>query len=131
MTDPTTLPSSWARLRSDGPFPLRRGAWYRVSDATEIMVELEVHGDTIALPTTLFDVVDRRPDRWTVVPRPRNALLLPPPSWGEQYGVCPSCAHRVPLFGAPLTLSCKRCESSFAVAWDEGYFGRHPVRPEP
>ena len=129
MDSPTPPPRAWARLKADGPFPLRRGAWYKVSEATNIMVELDVHGEPIALPATLFDVVDHRPDRWTVVPRPERALVFPPESWGAHYGVCPSCAHRAPLLGSPDEMACTWCGLSVPVAWDESYLGRAPVRP--
>ena len=129
MQDHNAPVSAWARLKIEGPFPLRRGAWYWVSEATEIVMALDVHGQTIVLPTAVLDVVHRQPDRWTVVPRPENATLLPPPSWGDHYGVCPSCAHRAPLFGAPAKVGCRHCGLSFAVAWDEGYLGRLAVRP--
>jgi hypothetical protein len=57
---------------------------------------------------------------WTVVPRPANAVNMPP-SWGSEYAVCPSCRHRERLPGHPKQLRCERCQSDFAVAWDEHY----------
>jgi len=119
----------WARIKSETALPIRRGAWYIVREATENTTALDVHDQILVLPSGLLDIVDTQPERWTVVPRPPNSSVLPPRSWGEHYGVCPSCARRAPLFGAPVKLGCTKCGIVFRVAWDEGYLGRLPVHP--
>ncbi len=109
----------WARLKAEAPYPLRRGAWYRVTTRTGSDVVLEVnHKPVPVLPSLLEFVATRPPRRWSVVRRPDKAVRLPE-SWGDHYGVCPSCRHRAPLHGSPQTLRCPRCNGLFLVAWDE------------
>jgi len=117
----------WARLKSEAPYPLRRGAWYRVTARTPADVVLDVNRKRVHVPESLLEFVSGRPPRrWSVVRRPENAKRVPD-SWGDCYGVCPSCRHRVPLHGAPQILRCPRCNELnelFHVAWDELYLGQ-------
>jgi hypothetical protein len=109
----------WARLKVEAPYPLRRGAWYRVTTRTPREVVLDVHDKAVHVPHTVLEFAGGRPPRrWSVVRRPADAVRLPD-AWGDHYGVCPSCAHRAPLYGSPHTLRCPRCNKLFAVAWDE------------
>lgn len=114
----TTL--HWARLTAEGPYPLRRGAWYRVTKVAEGEVILDVNRTPISVPRAVIEMVGTPPPQWTVVPRPRNAVRLPA-SWGDRYAVCPSCRNRSPLQGAPDTMRCSRCNGLFPVAWNEQY----------
>jgi hypothetical protein len=113
----------WARLRTEGPYPLRRGAWYQVSQFEKHDVLLDVHWAPVRVPRTAIEIVGARPLRWTVVARPKKAVRLPE-SWGPQYGVCPSCGNRSSLESAPQTMGCQQCEGLFPVAWEEKYLGR-------
>ena len=109
----------WARLKVEAPYPLRRGAWYRVTTRSPRDVVLDVHDNSVTVPLAVLQVVAGRPPRrWSVVRRPADAVRLPE-SWGDHYGVCPSCQHRAPLYGSPQSLRCPRCSDLFVVAWDE------------
>ncbi len=113
----------WARLKTEGGHPLRRGAWYRVAALASQNVTVEIQRQAVAIPRALLEVVQAAPQRWTVVGRPAQAVRLPA-SWGGAYGVCPGCRERAPLSGAPATLRCPRCNGLFPVAWEETYLGR-------
>jgi hypothetical protein len=108
----------WARLKVEGPYPLRRGAWYRVTEFSPDEVVVDVNRKPVTLPLSLLDLRGRLPDRWTIVPRPTNAVRLPE-RWGERYGVCPRCRSRAPLHGSPHAMPCPRCHEVFPVGWDE------------
>ncbi len=107
----------WARLKVEGPYPLRRGAWYRVTEFFPDEVVLDVNRKPVTLPLSLLDVRGRLPHHWTIVPRPTNAVRVPE-SWGERYGVCPRCRSRAPLRGSPQAMPCPRCHEVFAVGWE-------------
>ena len=113
----------WARLKTEGPYPLRRGAWYPVTEFKQDVVRLDVHWEPVTVPRSAIEIVDTRPLRWTVVPRPRKAVRLPE-SWGPRYGVCPNCGNRSSLETTPLAMGCQQCEGLFPVAWEEKYLGR-------
>jgi len=113
----------WARLTAEGPYPLRRGGWYRVTEFERHEVIVDVQWKAVSVPRSLVEVAEQRPLRWTVVPRPRDAVRLPE-SWGAVYGVCPNCNNRASLENTPQDLSCGQCEGQFPVAWDEKYLGR-------
>jgi len=108
----------WARLKVEGPYPLRRGAWYRVTEFFPDEVVVDVNRKPVTLPLSVLDVRGELPRRWTIVPRPTNAVRLPK-SWGERYGVCPSCKSRALLRGSAQTMRCPRCRGVFPVGWDE------------
>ena len=114
----------WARLKTDDPYPLRRGAWYPVTEFQKEVVMLEVHCEPVSVPRSAIEIVTARPLTWTVVPRPRKAVRLPE-SWGSMYGVCPNCGNRASLQAAPATMGCQQCDGSFPVAWEERYLSRH------
>ena len=95
----------WARLAGGVLHPLRAGAWYPVLSVDHDEVVLAIHQKSVAVPRGRVEIVDERPDVWTLVTR----------EWGAPYLVCPNCAERVPL-GAPAErLSCPRCDSWFRV----------------
>ena len=113
----------WARLKVEGPYPLRRGAWYRVTEFFPDEVVVDINRKPVTLPLSLLDLRGGLPRRWTIVPRPTNAVRLPE-RLGERYGVCPSCKSRAPLRGSPRMMPCPRCRGVFPVGWDEQYL--HP-----
>ncbi len=123
---PPMMDLRWARLNTEGPYPLRRGAWYRISRLSPDEVVLDVSRRTVTVPRSMIDLVETLPRRWTIVPRPTNAVQLPA-SWGEWYVVCPSCRHRAPLHGARRPMRCPRCRGVFAVARDERYWHGNPT----
>jgi hypothetical protein len=123
-------PLHWARLKTEAPYPLRRGAWYRVTTFGAESVAVDVNRTPLLVPRSVVDVVATPPERWTVVPRPAGAGRLPA-SWGELYAVCPNCRDRALLRGDVESMRCPRCNSLFAVAWDEGYLGRRAHGPAP
>ncbi len=110
----------WARLRADLDCDLRRGAWYRIIEMARLEVIVDVRGQAVSVPRPFVEILAAPPRRWTVVPRPDNALRLPA-HWGPYYGVCPSCGDRAPLLGRPASMRCQRCNGVFAVAWSETY----------
>src|SRR5256885_622615 len=79
------LPVAWARLRVDVNCGLRRGGWYRVVQVTGVEAVLEVTPEPVPVPRRLIETVFRRPFRWSIVPRPRDARNVPS-GWGGRYG---------------------------------------------
>ena len=116
-------PRAWARLRVDINCALRRGAWYRVLRLSRDKVMLDVTHEHVPMPRRLVKTVFARPSRWTVVPRPSDAINLPS-DWGTRYAVCPACQGRAPISGYSLELPCPHCRGVFDVAWDEHYLKR-------
>jgi len=110
----------WARLQADVNCKLRRGAWYRVRELGPLEAVVEVKGKALPVPCAFLKVVETPPRRWTIVPRPHDAVRYPA-SWGTRYAVCPSCGERAQLEGHPERIVCPRCRGDFAVAWDEPY----------
>jgi hypothetical protein len=114
------VPARWARLRRDVQSVLRRGAWYRVLSLGPEEAVLDVDNAGVRVSREHLELSERKPSRWTIVPRPQGAEKVPA-SWGEAYAVCPSCAARAPVGRPPGQKRCTRCEQSFEVAWDERY----------
>lgn len=110
----------WARVRGDVNCSVRRGAWYEVIRLTADEAILDVNQRPLSVARPLLQIVPVRPNRWSVVPRPQDAVNLPL-SWGSRYAVCPGCRHRSPVKGAATELRCPRCAGVFAVAWDDPY----------
>lgn len=110
----------WARLQANVNCQLRRGGWYRVLRMASVEAILDVNTCRVPVLVPFLEITQTPPRRWTVVPRPANAVNMPP-SWGSEYAVCPSCRHRERLPGHPKQLRCERCRSEFTVAWDEHY----------
>jgi hypothetical protein len=113
-------PRAWARLRVDINCALRRGAWYRVVRFARDQVVLDVMRERVTHRRRLFQTTFAKPIRWTVVPRPADAIHTPK-DWGARYLVCPACQGRAPVSGFPLDRSCPSCHGVFAIAWDEHY----------
>ena len=110
----------WARLQADVNCHLRRGGWYRVMQVATVEVVLDVNAQPVPVLLPFLEITCSPPRRWTVVPRPANAVNMPP-GWGAEYAVCPSCRHRQQLTSRPKRMSCESCQIDFAVAWDEHY----------
>jgi hypothetical protein len=110
----------WARVRGGENHGVRRGAWYAIVRLTEEDAGLDVNGRRFDIPRAVLQIVPGRPERWSVVARPDDAVDMPQ-SWGSRYAVCPSCAHRRSLLGQPTELQCPRCSGVFPVAWDDPY----------
>jgi hypothetical protein len=115
--------ANWARLKVEGSYRLRRGAWYAVSALVGDDVLVRVGGKWVRVPWASVEVTGAPPSRWTVVARPANAVMIPE-GWGPYYGVCPRCRHRAALQGVPKVLQCPRCNKRSTVAWEEAYLGR-------
>jgi hypothetical protein len=113
----------WARLKAEGPYPLRRGAWYRVTEFERHEIVVDVQWRPVSVPRSLLEIAEQRPLKWTVVPRPRDAVRIPD-SWGDKYAVCPNCGNRASLEDVPQELDCGQCAGRFPVAWEEKYLGR-------
>jgi hypothetical protein len=102
----------WASLRTSG-LPLRCGAWYPVLCESDDEVVVVVHRHPMAVARSSLELREHRPARWTVVL----------PHGNDPYGVCPSCAERVPLpreRAAGTGLSCPRCRNTFALNMPSG-----------
>lgn len=108
----------WARLQADLNVKLRRGAWYRISKLEPLQAVVEVAGHLLQIPSAFLQIIERPPRKWSVVPRPDDAVHVPD-TWGDRYAVCPSCRQRQALDGRPRRMTCKRCAGDFEVAWSE------------
>jgi hypothetical protein len=110
----------WARLQADLNLRLRRGAWYRITQLGALQTVVEVSGRSVPVPSAFLQIVETPPRRWTVVPRPSDAVRLPR-SWGDCYAVCPKCRERQAIDGHPKRMQCARCKGRFDVGWNEPY----------
>jgi hypothetical protein len=110
----------WARVRSDVNCGVRRGAWYEVVGLSPEQAVLNVGRQPVTVARSVLQIVPVRPPRWSVVPRPRDAINVPL-SWGSTYAVCPNCCYRQALQGQATELPCAKCNGVFAVAWDDPY----------
>ena len=108
----------WARLQTDLNIELRRGAWYRIRQLGSLQAIIEVRGQQLEVPAPFIEVIEKPPRKWTVVPRPRDAVRLPA-IWGDRYAVCPSCRERQPIVRRPRRMTCQRCRGDFQVGWKE------------
>ncbi len=108
----------WARVKGDVNCSIRRGAWYQVLRLTPDAAILEVGQRSLNIPRELVQIAVTRPRRWSVVPRPYDAVDLPL-AWGSRYAVCPTCRARMPLSREQVELSCGRCGETRAVDWSE------------
>src|SRR6058998_2979441 len=96
----------WARLQANVDCQLRRGGWYRVLRMASVEAVLDVNSGPVPVLIPFLEISNTPPRRWTVVPRPANAVNMPP-TWGSEYAVCPNCRHRQPLAGHAKTLTCE------------------------
>jgi hypothetical protein len=110
----------WARVRGDINCNVRRGAWYEIQRLTQDEAILDVDRRPVSVPRSSLQIVPVRPQRWSVVARPSDAMNMPL-SWGSKYAVCPGCRDRAPLKGHDTEIRCTRCGGVFEVAWDDPY----------
>ncbi len=101
----------------------RAGAWYPVvaeADATRVV--LEIRGKKVAVHRHLVEIREQRPDKFTVVNRPKaDQDAQAGGDLGRRYAVCPSCNARVPLWADPPRLTCGTCQHEGEVAyWETG-----------
>jgi hypothetical protein len=108
----------WASVKTDVKCGLRRGAWYRILKLTGTDAVVDVKGKPLSLPRGQLELTSEAAKRWSVVPSPKNAPRFPA-SWGQRYGVCPSCRDRAQLQGRPAGMRCHRCNGFFEIAWNE------------
>ena len=100
---------------------LRQGAWYPVVSNGATRTVLEVSGRRVAVPSDLVEIRPKRPDRFTVVYRPRdsgNPARGTRSDLGRMYAVCPACGSRVRLVGHPRETKCP-CSFRGEIAWWE------------
>jgi len=109
----------WARLQVNMNVRMRRGAWYKLRDLGPLEAAVEVNQRVCQVPAAFLQIIESPPRRWTVVPRPPNAVRMPD-AW-KSYAVCPSCRERAPLQRRPAAMQCPRCRGVFEVGWDETY----------
>ncbi len=91
---------------------VRQGAWYAVTSLGETRAVLEVNGERVAV----------RPDRFTVVYRPRdssNPARGTRADLGRIYAVCPACGSRAQVIGRPSETKCPKCGFRGEIAWWE------------
>src|SRR5207249_5914912 len=74
----------WARVRGDVNIRLRRGAWYEVVSLTPEQAVVDVNEQQLSVARSFLQIVPLRPQRWSVVARPADAVNLPL-SWGATY----------------------------------------------
>jgi hypothetical protein len=109
---------------------LRRGAWYRVIALTPREVVLDVNRRARIVPRDGVQIAVTPPRRWSIVPRPPDAVRVPP-QWGDWYALCPSCRNRASVKGHPNTLRCPRCAGVFQIEWDDSERTRVSANPSP
>src|SRR5256884_9693030 len=90
----------WARLKLDGDYPIRRGAWYRVTQFAKENIILELPGTFVTVPGKAVELVGTPPRRWTVVGRPPGGSWRPE-RVGQHHGVRPGGHRRGPLLAIP------------------------------
>jgi hypothetical protein len=104
----------WARVLGDINVRLRRGAWYEVVRLTQEAAILQVDQRSLSIPRSTLEIATIRPQLWSVVPRPYDAVDIPI-GWGSHYGVCPRCRGRAQLKGRVTELRCPHCEDVFPI----------------
>ncbi len=83
----------WARLKTGVSYPLRRGAWYQVVQVTQGVALLDVNHRSMTVPLELLQVVPARPQVWSVVPRPLDAVDMPCTRCGGEFEIAWSLDH--------------------------------------
>lgn len=123
MDKPIAWARSWAIAKPFTRPMLRAGAWYAVvAENGETRVVLQIGERRVAVPKRLLEIRGARPSRFTVVSRTSdepNPARGTPADLGRTYAVCPACANRVALYGAPPMATCPACEHRGEVAWWE------------
>jgi hypothetical protein len=106
----------FARLQADVPLKIRRGAWYRVVELTDLQATIEVNKRPINVLRAWLEIRQRPPLQWTVVNGAAPTRKTPEHLRGI-YGVCPSCRARAPLPKRIPALECTRCRQEFSIDW--------------
>ena len=116
----------FARLQADVPLKMRRGAWYRVIQLTDLQAVIEVNHRKVGVLRAWLEIQQRPPQRWSVVHGSAENKKAPPHLRGT-YGVCPNCRARAPLPKKTTvrTLECARCRQEFEINWEEGNGVKH------
>ncbi len=81
-------------------------------------VVLDAGGREVTIERSRLIISTARPDRWSVVALPGDAVNVPA-QWGLHYAVCPACAHRAPLGSPTPSKRCSRCGDSFPLEGEE------------
>jgi hypothetical protein len=116
---------SWARCTDGVADVLRRGAWYRILDATDDdQLVLDVRGRPVRFSRADLTIRTSPPETWGVVVR--SGVIRPSLGGGKglevvtSYAVCPHCAERQDLPRSPRKpprLTCQRCGQESEVDW--------------
>ncbi len=117
----------WARVyqavRRMASKTMRRGAWYPVvCDELSDRVTIKVGPQAVEMPRRILEVRRQRPEHFSVITRAgyhRDPRRKSEHGLGRHYAVCPACAHRFGLFGAPETMFCPLCNHQAKVGWWE------------
>ncbi len=115
----------WARVAGDVNVGVRRGAWYQVVRLTPDAAWLDVFQRTRSVPRDCLEIVTVRPDVWSVVDRPYDAVELPV-KWGSRYAVCPRCSRRAALPERAAEMECPACERVFPLRASQPFSDRGP-----
>ncbi|HEX9704390.1 MAG TPA: hypothetical protein VGA20_04030 [Gemmatimonadales bacterium] len=117
----------WARCTDGVADVLRRGAWYAIlDDADNDQVVLEVRGRPVRFSRADLTIRSIPPETWSIVVR--TGIIRPTLGGGKgqevitTYAVCPDCAERQDLPGAPAkppSLTCQRCGRESSVDWSD------------
>ncbi len=111
----------FARLQADVPIKMRRGAWYRVIELSDLQAVLDINHRKVGVLRAWLEIQQRPPQYWSVVHGSEENRKAPPPLRG-MCGVCPNCRARAPLPKKTTvrSLECKKCEKEFDINWAEG-----------
>lgn len=102
---------------------LRAGAWYPVvGESGESEVCLEVGSRRVAVSRRFLDLRPSPPAWFSVVAQPRTVAEREAAGGayadpGSMYVVCPRCARRLPIYGAPPVAACPSCGHRGEVGW--------------
>jgi hypothetical protein len=116
----------WARVAGDVNVGVRRGAWYQVVRLTSEAAWLDVFQRTHSVPRSALEIVTTRPDVWSVVTRPYDAVDLPV-KWGSRYAVCPRCSRREALPERATEMECPACRRVFPLRPSQLFSDRGPL----
>ena len=86
---------------------------------------LDVFQRTRSVPRDCLEIVTVRPDVWSVVDRPYDAVELPV-KWGSRYAVCPRCSRRAALPERAAEMECPACERVFPLRASQPFSDRGP-----
>src|SRR5437870_13529023 len=111
----------FARLQADVPLKMRRGAWYRVIQLTDLQAVIAVNHRKVGVLRAWLEIQPRPPQRWSVG-HGSAANRKAPAHLRGTYAACPNCCARplLPKESSVRTLVCARCEQGFALTSVEG-----------